>query len=512
MSETDLQLLTRYTSKRAEDAFAEIVRRHVDLVHSAALRQVRSPELAEEVAQTVFTELARRAGQLPSDTVVGAWLYNQTRRRAIDVVRREAGRRLREQTAQELQSMNATAEDWTHIEPLLDEAMEALEETDRLAVLLRYFQNKPLREVGEAIGISDDAAQKRVSRAVDRLREFFGKRGVAVGGSGLVILISTNAVLVAPTGLSAAISTSALAGTTFITTTTATVGNAIAMTTTQKVLVTVALAAAMGNATYQARQASTLRSEVQSLRQFGSNQVQQLTIDPEDSARQIAALRAENERLKRDTAELSKLRGEVASLRTDAKMLAELKKHGALLLNADDHLQAIAANWAKDATQLKQRLAQMPQFNIPEIALLDDFEWLRVADELGNINDEDDVREVLSELRLKAKQACANYFGAALWKYARANDGQIPNQISDLKPFFQKPDGQPVDEAILQRYELVQAGKLADAPPKAVIAEKAAVDKENDTLMRIGPRGFSYEGLGPRIPKHGEGGFSRRVN
>jgi RNA polymerase sigma factor (sigma-70 family) len=201
MSETDLQLLTRYTSQHAEDAFTEVVRRHIDLVHSAALRQVRSPELAEEVAQAVFIELSRRARQLPSDTVVGAWLYNQTRRRAIDVVRREAGRRIREQTAQELQAMNATAEDWTHIEPLLDDAMDALDEMDRIAVLLRYFQNKPLREVGQAIGVSDDAAQKRVNRALERLREFFAKRGVTVGASGLVVVISANAVQAAPTDM-----------------------------------------------------------------------------------------------------------------------------------------------------------------------------------------------------------------------------------------------------------------------------------------------------------------------
>ena len=211
MSETDLQLLTRYACKRTEDAFAEIVRRHVDLVHSAAFRQVRSSELAEEVAQAVFIELAQRAGQLPSDTVVGAWLYNQTRRRAIDMVRREAGRRLREQTAQELQAMNTTADDWTHVEPLLDDAMDALEETDRLAVLLRYFQNKPLREVGQAIGMTGDAAQKRVSRAVERLREFFAKRGVTVGASGLVVVISANAIQTAPADLSVSIVMSATA-------------------------------------------------------------------------------------------------------------------------------------------------------------------------------------------------------------------------------------------------------------------------------------------------------------
>jgi len=210
MSDSDLELLARYARHRAEDAFAEVVRRHVDLVYSAARRQVRAPELAEEVAQAVFADLARQAHQLPPETVLAAWLYQVTRRTAIDVVRREASRRLRERVAHELHAMNATAEDWTHIEPLLDDAMQALDETDRAAVLLRYFENKPLREVGQALGTSDDAAQKRVSRAVERLREFFAKRGVSVGVSGLVALVSAQAVQAAPAGFSSAVTAAAL--------------------------------------------------------------------------------------------------------------------------------------------------------------------------------------------------------------------------------------------------------------------------------------------------------------
>src|SRR5882724_10878904 len=207
MSDTDLQLLARYTRGHAEDAFAEIVRRHLDLVHSAALRQVRSPQLAEEVAQSVFTDLARNARRLAPDTILAAWLYQVTRRTAIDVVRREARRQLREQIATELNAMNATTADWTHIEPLLDDAMQALDETDRAAVLLRYFENKSLREVGATLGTSDDTAQKRVSRAVERLREFFAKRGVTAGASGLVVAISANAVQAAPLGLVVTVST-----------------------------------------------------------------------------------------------------------------------------------------------------------------------------------------------------------------------------------------------------------------------------------------------------------------
>ena len=102
MSDTDLELLGCYTRHHAEDAFAEIVRRHLDLVHSAALRQVRSPQLAEEVAQATFIKLAHQARQLASGTILTAWLYQVARREAIDVVRREARRQLREQIALEM--------------------------------------------------------------------------------------------------------------------------------------------------------------------------------------------------------------------------------------------------------------------------------------------------------------------------------------------------------------------------------------------------------------------------
>ena len=228
MSDTDLQLLARYTGQHAEDAFSEIVRRHLNLVYSAALRQVRSPQLAEEVAQSVFTDLARQAERLAPDTILSAWLYQVTRRSAIDVVRREARRQHREQVAIELAAMNATTADWTEIEPLLDEAMHSLDETDRAAVLLRYFETKSLQEVGQALATTEDAARKRVSRAVDRLREFFASRGVSVGAGGLVVAISANAVQAAPVGLTATISATALAGKVVATTATA---KAIAVTT-----------------------------------------------------------------------------------------------------------------------------------------------------------------------------------------------------------------------------------------------------------------------------------------
>jgi RNA polymerase sigma factor (sigma-70 family) len=325
MSDTDLELLALYTRQQAEDAFTEIVRRHLDLVHSAALRQVRSPQLAEEVAQSTFINLARHAHRLTPDTILTAWLYEVTRREAIDVVRREARRQLREQIASEMNAMNATVADWTHIEPLLDEAMHALDETDRAAVLLRYFENKSLREVGTTLGTSENAAQKRLTRAVERLREFFAKRGVSIAESGLVVVISTNAVQAAPLGLIGTISAAAaLVGTT-VATTTATATKAIAMTTLQKTLITVTMVAALSTGIYEVRQASILRNRVEMLQQQQTEQSKQLTSERDDATRQLAALRDDNERLNRNTAELLKLRGEAKRFRETEQQTAQLK-------------------------------------------------------------------------------------------------------------------------------------------------------------------------------------------
>src|SRR5262249_16073295 len=181
MTPGDLELLERYAKEGSEDAFAALVHRHLDLVYSAALRQVHSPQLAEEVAQSVFTDLSRSARRMKPDTVLTAWLYQVTRRTAVDVVRRDSRRQLREQLAVELTDIHAHPSLWSQIEPLLEEAMENLDPVERTAILLRYFEERSLREVGQRLGTSEDAAQKRVSRAVERLREFLSQRGVTVG-------------------------------------------------------------------------------------------------------------------------------------------------------------------------------------------------------------------------------------------------------------------------------------------------------------------------------------------
>jgi RNA polymerase sigma factor (sigma-70 family) len=315
----DLDLLAKFARDRSQDAFTTLVNRHVNLVYSAALRQVRSPQLAEEVAQSVFTDLARNAGKLKPGTLLTAWLYQVTRRTAIDVVRKESRRQLREQIAVEMTNMNSNASEWTRIEPLLDKAMDSLDETDRSAILLRYFENKNLREVGESLGTSDDAAQKRVGRAVERLREFFSKRNVTIGTSGLAVAISAHAVQAAPVGLSATISTAAvLAGTTVATATTAATVKTIAMTTLQKTLITATIATVVSTGIYEARQASTLRNQLQTLQQQQAplaEQIQQLQRERDDATNRLASLANELAKMKNNNIELLKLRNEMAMLR-----------------------------------------------------------------------------------------------------------------------------------------------------------------------------------------------------
>ena len=318
MSHTDLRLLERYAGQQDQDAFAEIVSRHLDLVFSAALRQVRSPQLAEEVAQSVFTDLARQTDHLAPDTILTAWLYQVTRRTAIDVVRREARRQVREQVALEMTAMNSVASDWTRIDPLLDEAMHTLDEADRTAVLLRYFENKSLREVGQVLGATEEAARKRVSRAVERLREFFNARGVTVTTSGLLAVISAQAVQAAPAGLGPAVSATALlAGTSL--TTTAPAAKAMAMTTLQKMIVTGVLVTSIGAGLHQARQASSLRDQVQSLEQAQatlSNRLQFLQRERDDATNRLALLMATKSRVQIPSAEVTRLRAEAAALRS----------------------------------------------------------------------------------------------------------------------------------------------------------------------------------------------------
>ena len=204
----DMELLREYATGKSEQAFEALVSRHVPLVYSAALRQARDPHLAEEITQAVFVILARKAAGLNAKTILAGWLYRTTRFVAADALRREF-RRQRYQQEAHMQAMIESEGDaaWPDLEPLLDEGMAQLREQDRDVLVLRFFQNKSLQEVGVALGIEERAAQKRVARGLEKLRSFLTRRGIVLTAAAIAGAVSTHSVQAAPAGLSISVAT-----------------------------------------------------------------------------------------------------------------------------------------------------------------------------------------------------------------------------------------------------------------------------------------------------------------
>ena len=175
----DEELLREYVGRGCQDSFSELVRRHVNLVYGTALRQVGVPHLAEEISQEVFCALIKSAQSIRNPAALSAWLYRTTCQLATMHIRTEQRRIRRESFAA---TMNYTADDkqnrWEEVEPLLDQALDSLGDLDRLAVLTRFIESQSMAEVAATLGVSEAAAKMRVGRAIEKLRIFFGRRGV----------------------------------------------------------------------------------------------------------------------------------------------------------------------------------------------------------------------------------------------------------------------------------------------------------------------------------------------
>jgi RNA polymerase sigma factor (sigma-70 family) len=328
---TDQQLLRDYAEHHSEAAFAELVRRHVDLVHSAALRMVNESHAAEDVTQSVFLALAQNASRLAGHPVLSGWLHTTARHLAAKAVRASVRRQLCEQEAAAMNHLLSAENEapWEDVAPHLDACLGELNDAERDALLLRYFEKKSAPEIAALLGISNSAAQKRVSRAVERLRDFFAQRGVTIGAGGLSVAISANAVQAAPAGLAVTISAAALAGTAVSTSTViAATTKTIAMTTLQKAIVTATVAMLAGAGIYEARQAAQLREQNQTLQQQQAplvEQVQQLQSERDAAMKRLAGMREDIDGLKSNQSELLKLRGEVGVLRRQASEASQGK-------------------------------------------------------------------------------------------------------------------------------------------------------------------------------------------
>lgn len=303
----DAELLRRYAADRSEAAFAEIVQRHLPLVYSVARRQVEPDRhLAEDVAQKVFADLARKAGPLSRHPVLTGWLYRSAQFTAIDLVRSERRRRAREQEAQTMQEIMNSSEgaiDGEKLRPVLDQAMGELADRDRDAVMLRFYEGRPFAEVGQKLRLTDDAARMRVERALDKLRALLAQRGVTSTTAALTATLASQAAGAPPAGLAAAVTGGVLTTAGAGAGTGAAVAAFMTITKVQVAIFSTLMIAGVGGFVLQQQENERLEKEI------GSDHAR-----PEDIARLhqedqgIAAVAAEVRGYRDDAAELASLR------------------------------------------------------------------------------------------------------------------------------------------------------------------------------------------------------------
>ena len=235
-------LLRQYVAHRSEAAFAELVRRHIGLVHASALRRVGGDaHLADDVTQTVFIALARKAPTLLGRTSLAGWLYLSTQMAAAGVVRGEQRRKARETTAHAMNLTNTpdrTAADLAQLRPLLDDALVTLNEDEREAIVLRFFQQQTFAQIGEALRVTEEAARKRVDRSLDKLHVLLGRRGITSSVAALGVTLTAAGVSATPDSLVARVTTAAI-------TQAAADGAAVTATGVATTLIPVAAAAAV---------------------------------------------------------------------------------------------------------------------------------------------------------------------------------------------------------------------------------------------------------------------------
>ncbi|MCW1916144.1 sigma-70 family RNA polymerase sigma factor [Luteolibacter sp. GHJ8] len=207
----DQDLIREFAATRSEQAFRRLVDRHCDLVFSVAGRVTRDPDLARDVSQQVFSKLAAKPASVPANVPLAAWLHRTCRSLAIDLVRSEEARRKRESAHSHPFEMNSEpTPDWSRLEPVIDSLIDELPEMERRAVLLRFYEKRSHGAIGAALGLSEEAARKRIDRALERLRSLLSKRGIATTSAALATILPAHATAPAPAGFAASLSSTAL--------------------------------------------------------------------------------------------------------------------------------------------------------------------------------------------------------------------------------------------------------------------------------------------------------------
>jgi RNA polymerase sigma factor (sigma-70 family) len=487
---SDLSLLQRYADRRDEAAFRELVERHAGFVYSAALRQARDEALASDISQIVFTQLARKAGSItkgPDLSILG-WLHTAVRFESLRQSRGERRRQAREMETMPQEAVESFA--WEEISPVLDEAIASLAEPEREALLLRFFKNSDFRSIGNALGVSEDAAQKRVSRALERLRECFARAGVQASAVAIAAAISSKAVTAAPAAVLHGIFAAALSSTSAIPIIAAHAAQTISMTTIQKSVVTSVLLIAIGTGLYEVRHSMRLREEAAHLRQQAAEAAlpnQRLAEELQSARAKALVLQTENAQLRRDLAELPRLRGDLAKSRREMGELAD-----SAFAKSDPFVQQ-ALRWKANEARLRQLFEQRPRERIPELGLVAGDAWLQMAKE-ADLETETGVRKTMSEMRRFARNIFVNTLSDALARFTKEKDGLLPNDIGELKGFFDPP----IPEHLLEPYRMAHTGNLRDLPRGAWAITNSVIDLDFDTRWGVGPGSF---GIMPESPE-----------
>jgi len=339
---TDSQkLLTEYVETGSEPAFRELVTRYLDLVYSAAVRLVDGDtHRAEDVVQTVFADLARMARTLSSEVMLGGWLHRHTCHVAATILRSERRRQSRENQAAEMNALQDHSEtNLAQVAPILDEAINHLGHDDRTAILLRFFEQRDFRAIGRALGTNEDAAQKRVTRALEKLHSLLKHRGLSFSAVTLGTALTTGAVSAAPAGLALGISSAALASAAVTGGTTVTLLKIITMTKLKLGIIgAIAVAGVATPLVIQHQAQVRLREENASLRQQAGEK-DQLAVENQRLSNQLAEAKTSRPLADDQLSELLKLRAEVGTLRNQKQEPAQNRQTSAPAAKSDTQLQ-----------------------------------------------------------------------------------------------------------------------------------------------------------------------------
>ena len=460
----DADLLRRYARDRAEDAFAELVRRHIDLVYSAALRQVDGDaHRAQDVAQSVFAALARKATRLAEHPSLPGWLYTSTHHAAAQVRRAERRRQAREQEALAMQVMLGPPEpdaDWERLRPLLDDTMHALGGRDREAVLLRFFAGQPFAEIGARLGLTEEAARKRVERALDRLRALLAARGVTSTSAALGLLLANQAVLAAPAAVTAEVTVAALSAAVAGGGTTAAIVGFLAMAKTQFGIAGALAGVLAITALVQYQTYTGLRDDVAALRQDNARQTATLAA----AERQMVELRATLAAMPLPAAVKAPAQKPMAE-QTEAQRLAQLLKKGMLDTSYAALFRRLKLN-PQTLDALKELLVERQTT---------DFDIMRVIRERGLSPDDDVSYAMWAKLQAVATHDVDERIRALLGEegFRRfspyANSEGQHQTYEDLAAHLRYTDSPLTDDQVDRLVALTAAGRAVQFPDRDAV-------------------------------------------